>query len=99
RAPPGAPPPPGRELPGRAPGLPLSDEGRRQAEAAAARIHALAHPPAPATAPSPPEGDEARGNGQGGDAARPKGPHITAVYASPLERTRETAAPPAGALR
>jgi broad specificity phosphatase PhoE len=90
----------GKELPGRAPGLHLSDEGRRQAEAAAARIHALAHPPAPASAPapSPPEGDEARGNGQGGDAARPKGPRITAVYASPLERTRETAAPIAAAL-
>ena len=56
----------GAVLPGRAPGLHLSDEGRRQAEAAAARIAAL--------------------------------PDIAAVYASPLERARETAAPIAKAL-
>jgi probable phosphoglycerate mutase len=51
----------GVKLPGRAPGLHLSEEGRRQAEAAAQRIAGLAH--------------------------------VTAVYASPLERARETAAP------
>ncbi len=50
----------GAVLPGRAPGLHLSDTGRAQAEAVAARIGPL----------------------------RP-----SAVYASPLERTRETAAP------
>jgi len=50
----------GSVLPGRAKGLHLSDEGRAQADAAAARIAPL----------SP-----------------------TAVYASPLERTKETAAP------
>jgi probable phosphomutase (TIGR03848 family) len=51
----------GRLLPGRAPGLHLSEDGRRQAEAAARRI---------ATAK-----------------------RVTAIYASPLERARETAAP------
>lgn len=57
----------GRLLPGRAPGLHLSDEGRRQAEAAARRIAAL--------------------------------PRVAAVYASPLERARETAWPIARARR
>jgi len=51
----------GVKLPGRAPGLSLSDEGRRQAEAAAARIGRL--------------------------------PAVAAVYASSLERARETALP------
>jgi probable phosphoglycerate mutase len=76
----------GRELPGRAPGLHLSDEGRRQADDVAARILALAQPPAPAGA--------AAANGE-----KPRrGLQIAAVYASPLERTRETAAPIAAAL-
>ena len=52
----------GRVLPGRAPGLHLSDAGRAQADAVAERIAAL--PTAP-----------------------------VAVYASPLERTGETARP------
>ncbi len=51
----------GVKLPGRAPGLHLSDEGRRQADAAAARVGKL--------------------------------PKVAAVYASPLERARETALP------
>ena len=51
----------GKHLPGRARGLHLSDDGRREAEAAAERIAAL--------------------------------PKVDAVYASPLERARETAAP------
>jgi probable phosphomutase (TIGR03848 family) len=63
----------GTELPGRASGLHLSDAGRAQAEAVAARIAALAS-----------------GNGR-------KRRGVTAVYSSPLERTRETAAPIAGA--
>lgn len=50
----------GKVLPGRARGLHLSDEGRRQAEGAARRLAAL--------------------------------PRIAAVYSSPLERARETAA-------
>jgi probable phosphomutase (TIGR03848 family) len=57
----------GKVLPGRAPGLHLSDTGRAQAERVAAAIAAL--------------------------KSRP-----SAIYASPLERTRETAAPIARAL-
>lgn len=87
----------GRELPGRAPGLHLSEEGRRQAEQVAARIAALA-------GLRPPTGDGSDG-GEGGTAGgdgrwiprrRSKGqapPRVAAVYASPLERTRETAEP------
>jgi probable phosphoglycerate mutase len=60
----------GKELPGRASGLHLSDAGQQQAKAAAARIAALQ--------------DDKR--------------KVTAVYASPLERTRETAAPIADGL-
>jgi probable phosphoglycerate mutase len=51
----------GRLLPGRAPGLHLSDDGRQQAEAVAQRIKRLER--------------------------------VAAVYASPLERARETALP------
>jgi probable phosphoglycerate mutase len=54
-------------LPGRRPGLHLSDAGRRQAEALAQRLGAL--------------------------------PRLAAVYTSPLERARETAAPIARARR
>lgn len=57
----------GRVLPGRAPGLHLSDDGRRQADAVAGRLAALAR--------------------------------VAAVYTSPLERARETAAPIARARR
>jgi probable phosphoglycerate mutase len=57
----------GKMLPGRAPGLHLSEKGRTQADRAAERIAALAKPP-------------------------------SAVYASPLERARETAAPVARSL-
>ena len=56
----------GQVLPGRAAGLHLGDEGRRQAEIAATLIA--------------------------------DGPAIAAVYTSPLERARETAAPIAAAL-
>jgi probable phosphoglycerate mutase len=51
----------GKVLPGRAPGLHLAEEGRRQAEAVAVHIGGLNN--------------------------------VEAVYASPLERARETAAP------
>jgi len=57
----------GTILPGRAPGLHLSDAGREQAAAAAARIAELER--------------------------------VDAIYASPLERARETAAPIAGARK
>ena len=60
----------GQVLPGRAPGLHLSDEGLAQAEAVAGRIGQLAE----------------RTDGTTG-----RGP--VAVYASPLERTQETAKP------
>jgi probable phosphoglycerate mutase len=54
-------------LPGRARGLHLSDEGRKQAEAVATRLESI--------------------------------PKIAAIYASPLERARETATPLARARR
>ena len=57
----------GMKLPGRAPGLHLSDEGRRQADGAAQRIGALGR--------------------------------VAAVYASPIDRARETALPIARARR
>ena len=60
----------GQVLPGRAPGLHLSDEGRAQAEAVAEWIGVLA-------------------DGTGGKPGRAP----VAVYASPLERTQETARP------
>lgn len=56
----------GAKLPGRAPGLHLSEEGVAQAEATAARIGALTR--------------------------------VAAVYASPMERAQETAAPIAAAV-
>jgi probable phosphoglycerate mutase len=55
----------GKQLPGRTPGLHLSEEGQRQAELAAKRIAELKK--------------------------------VDAVYASPLERSQETAAPIAAA--
>lgn len=61
----------GKVLPGRAPGLHLSEQGTAQAEAVAGRIAAL--------------------------TAREHGGPV-AVYASPLERTTETARPIARAL-
>jgi probable phosphoglycerate mutase len=81
----------GHELPGRAPGLHLSDTGRDQAERVAARIARMAgiDPDDPA------ERGTARADGDG-TGRRGKGaptPRVAAVYASPLERTRETAAP------
>jgi broad specificity phosphatase PhoE len=72
----------GKELPGRAAGLNLSDEGRRQAEAAAARLAALAPKP----------------SGNGDEQADSKAGSLAVVYASPLERAQQTAAPIAAAL-
>jgi broad specificity phosphatase PhoE len=93
----------GHELPGRAPGLHLSDQGRGQAERVAGRIATLAGaapPPVPSgnghDAPGP---AAAPGGAARSKATRPRGrkgrsaPSIAAVYASPLDRTRETAAP------
>ncbi len=88
----------GRELPGRAAGLHLSDDGRQQAERVAARIARMAGLDLEGS------GDRA-GSGAGGDGdgtadgrrgkggSRAPASKVAAVYASPLERTRETAAP------
>lgn len=65
----------GKVLPGRAEGLHLAEDGRAQADAAAARIAAFAVP-----------------------VNRRAKPRVEAVYASPLERAAETAAPIAAAL-
>jgi broad specificity phosphatase PhoE len=92
----------GHELPGRAPGLHLSDQGREQAERVAGRIAAMAGVAPP---PSPTVNGHERANGdEPPKPARTRrrkavpGPSITAVYASPLDRTRETAAPIAAGL-
>ena len=75
----------GTKLPGRAPGLHLAEAGVRQAEDVAARI---------ARSAEPRQTRETRQNGR-----RPKDTHgVAAVYSSPLERTRETAAPIAAAV-
>jgi probable phosphoglycerate mutase len=94
----------GRELPGRAPGLHLSEHGRQEAERVAGRFATLAGP-APGGDPSG-NGDGPAGGGPRGRvrSGRRKGPSsrgrasIAAVYASPLDRTRETAAPIAARL-
>ncbi len=99
----GATPTTGQVLPGRAPGLHLADRGREQAAAVAERLAGWSSLTAGrgAEAPSRPNGSRSR-------SARPPaagraGPQeaagrIRAVYASPLERTRETAAPIGRAL-
>lgn len=73
----GATPTTGRVLPGRQPGLHLSDTGREQAARAAERLTAWS--------------DKRRTSRKGAAG-------ITAVYTSPLERTRETSAPIAKSL-
>ena len=79
----GSTPTTGKVLPGRAAGLHLSETGQQQAAAVARRVHEWA------TAPPPPSRRK---------SSAPTGPRIAAVYASPLERTRETATPIAEAL-
>jgi probable phosphomutase (TIGR03848 family) len=74
----------GQVLPGRAAGLHLADKGREQAETVAARLAGWATPAGSA-------------NGKPSPKAEPER-RIKAVYTSPLERTRETAAPIARAL-
>jgi len=71
----------GAVLPGRAAGLHLSEAGQGQAAKAAERIGALVEARAASAAKS---------GSRGGARSRAA---ISAVYASPLERTRETAAP------
>lgn len=81
----------GQVLPGRAPGLHLADTGRAQAEAVAGRLGAWLTPSAP---PAPAPARTARSTRPAGPAR----PTVGGIYASPLERTRETAAPIAKAL-
>jgi probable phosphoglycerate mutase len=71
----------GAKLPGRAKGLHLADTGQAQAQAAADRIGAL-HAAATERAAKATKAKPATGPGL-----------VAAVYASPMERTRETAAP------
>src|ERR687898_177929 len=104
----------GKALPGRAPGLHLADSGRAQADAVAARIAALAHGKGDGDGDAPEgrtagghDGElvgkpAGRGNGTTPGAAkrgaRREARRIAAVYSSPLERARETAAPIAAAV-
>jgi probable phosphoglycerate mutase len=85
----------GAVLPGRAAGLHLGEVGIAQAERAAARIAALGHdtttPDADATKPT------ASARSKKVQTPKPRG--VTAVYASPLERTQETAKPIAKATK
>jgi broad specificity phosphatase PhoE len=78
----------GTKLPGRAPGLHLAEAGIRQAEDVAARITR-----------STTTTSQAASNGQTAKKGARKGEKrgVVAVYSSPLERTRETAAPIAAA--
>ena len=73
----------GKVLPGRAPGLHLADRGKEQAETVAGRLASWVTRTATPSVR--------------GAADTPESP-IKAVYASPLERTRETAAPIARSL-
>jgi broad specificity phosphatase PhoE len=79
----------GKVLPGRAPGLHLAEDGTAQAEAVAERLAAWAAPPAG----DGPASDGAASRSRTAAGAKPRRPTITAIYASPLERARETAAP------
>ncbi|MGH9078397.1 MAG: histidine phosphatase family protein [Acidimicrobiales bacterium] len=98
----------GTVLPGRARGLHLAERGREQAHAVATRLATWAPPgssPAGRRAAPPTQvttaGDDGTGAGSPAPArrrARPERPRVAAVYSSPLERTRETAAPIAAAL-
>jgi uncharacterized repeat protein (TIGR03847 family) len=76
----------GKVLPGRAAGLHLSDTGREQAAGVAARLAAWS------------EAARDNRNRRDGHGSAEPARGITAVYTSPLERTRETAAAIAKAL-
>jgi probable phosphoglycerate mutase len=88
----------GKELPGRAPGLHLSDVGERQAKAAATRIVALQAPSAEKPKADAKDGKAGKADARTNGKADAKDRRIAAVYASPLERTQETAAPIAEAV-
>ncbi len=80
----------GKVLPGRAAGLHLAEAGQRQAATVAERLRTWSG----AGADGGKQGNGREGKGPSGNG---KG-RVAAVYASPLERTRETAAPIAKAL-
>jgi probable phosphomutase (TIGR03848 family) len=84
----------GAVLPGRATGLHLGETGIAQAERAAARIAALGAPPADTSDDAGPKGAR---RAKASEPPKPRG--VSAVYASPLERTQETAKPIAKATR
>jgi probable phosphoglycerate mutase len=83
----------GKVLPGRAPGLHLAESGLQQAAAVAQRLREWAERDG-AVNRSSANGPSSNGSSPNRDTK----PRISAVYASPLERTRETAAPIAKAL-
>jgi probable phosphomutase (TIGR03848 family) len=88
----------GQVLPGRAPGLHLADSGRAQAAAVGERLASwLTAGPTPGTTAAPASSRRA-GTAPRKGPSGPKRPAVAAIYASPLERTRETAAPIAKAL-
>jgi broad specificity phosphatase PhoE len=88
----------GQVLPGRAPGLHLADSGRAQAEAVAGRLASwVTAGPAPGTTAPTATGRRA-GTAPRRGPTGPRRPSVTAIYASPRERTRETAAPISKAL-
>lgn len=84
-------------LPGRAPGLHLSEAGQAQARVVAAALREWAAAPATsaraATASTRGAGTSPRRAGR-----NPGRRGVAAIYVSPLERTRETAAPLAKAI-
>lgn len=96
----------GQELPGRAPGLHLSETGKTQAQAVAERLaewsdqagagsHGIRHTSAGAGTSrqaAPDQGTDGR-VARRGPSNRSARPPIVAVFASPLERTVETATP------
>lgn len=88
----------GAVLPGRAAGLHLGEVGVAQAERAAERIAALGRDTTTPDADGPPpKAKKAKAAAKKAEPPKPRG--ITAVYASPLERTQETAKPIAKAAK
>ncbi len=85
----------GAVLPGRAPGLHLGEVGVAQAERAGARIAALGAAPSGEAETKPKKAKTAKA--RAAEAATPRG--VQAIYASPLERTQETAKPIAKATK
>lgn len=85
----GATPTTGAVLPGRAPGLHLSDRGKAQAASAGERLKTWSQPAIPE------DGKRPRRSKKSPPSRRPR---ISGVYASPLERTKETAGAIASAL-